>query len=307
MIGALRQKGVTIDAVALVPDKDEMEKLSAFTQEYVRSVRSLNEVGTIKADGIVVDANTDLQPALFAWLEKQGLPVFALDWYYKTGKSVVAMINLRGSVEALRYAIIRREFHKARQMRSATALAYDAVAVIGGGDNRGFLKKLFDYFSNKERFAGKRIVIVLGPLANTSFQNDAGESGGIVTFLRTPHNIAEIMANASVGISNGGTSLMEFTMLGVPTIIFPQSKQEDDFIMPFLEQGTAILGSVDKETFCKSIEDLWADTYRLSSMSNKSRTLIDGRGLERVSAAILDRFYPRRISTISYAASSERG
>lgn len=291
LIHVLRQKGLNIDAVALVPDAGEMIKLSGFTNEYDKRVQSLAEIGSINADGIVIDVHTDFQPELFLWLAKQRLSAVALDWYYQSGEFVVDTANLRGGREALKNAIIRREFHDARMKRSASGNTYDAVGVIGGGDKRKHIDRILDIFAEDKRFVGKKIVTVLGPLAESNFTENPVLSSGAITILRNPENIAEIMAGALVGITNGGTSLMEFTMLGVPTIIFPQSQEEDNFIGPFLEYGCAILGSLDKEKFIEQITELWRNKLALRTMSRKAKELIDGQGTERIAALVLKTFY----------------
>lgn len=282
---------MNIDAVAVIPDAGEMKKLTSFTNEYDKRVQSLAEIGAVNADGIIIDVNTDFQPELFSWLEKQRLSAVALDWYYKAGEFVLGTANLRGGAEALKAAIIRREFHDARMKRSASSKTYDVVAVIGGGDNRKHIDRICAIFSEDRRFAGKKIVTVLGPLADSKFTGYTGVSAAAITILRNPENIADIMAGASVGITNGGTSLMEFTSLGVPTIIFPQSQEEENFIGPFLEYGCAVTGSLNKEKFIEQITELWRNKMMLKIMSERAKELIDGQGIERIAALILKTFF----------------
>lgn len=286
LIHVLRQKGFHIDAVALVPDADEMKKLADLIHDYDRRIQSLVEIGAVNADGIVIDVHADFQPELFSWLEKQSLSAVALDWYYKTGKFIAGTANLRGGVEALKYAIIRREFHDARMKHSTLSNTYDAVVMIGGGDNRGHIGRLYSIFAEDGRFAGKKIAIVLGPLADSKLMNSSGSCAGTVFIFRNPGNIADIMAGASVGITNGGTSLMEFTTLGVPTIIFPQSQQEKNFISPFLKYGCSVSGSLEQKEFIVQMTELWENKIMLKSMSEKARELIDGQGTERIAALL---------------------
>jgi len=130
-----------------------------------------------------------------------------------------------------------------------------------------------------------KIVIVLGPMVNDSGLSLSKEQNNI-SFLKNPGNIAEIMASTHIGISNGGTSLMEFTMLGVPTIIFPQSEREETFISPFLERRCGILGSIERHEFIKQFNQLWEDITLRKSMSETGRKLIDGLGAIRIAEAI---------------------
>ncbi len=95
------------------------------------------------------------------------------------------------------------------------------------------------------------------------------------------------MVNAYVGISNGGSSLMEFTMLGVPTLVFPQTIKEDIFINPFLENGCSLVGSLDSIIFKQQLKELWENHTSRTQMSGKARQLIDGFGAQRIADEIV--------------------
>lgn len=290
LIGILRGRGLNVDAVALVPDEYEMEKLFSFINTYDRRVKFLHEIGEINADGIVVDVHTDFQPELFPWLIKQALPVFGLDWYHETGGIVVKSANLRGGADALKYSIVRKEFHDAYKSRIGFDPEYDAVVMVGGCDNRGYLNKIYSFFSEDKRFSDRKIFIVLGPMVDDKLADIAGNNSGRISVARNPDNLAFIMAKSAVGITNGGTSLMEFTMLGIPTLIFPQSAQEEDFIAPFLECGCSIKGSLEPEEFASQIIQLWEDNALRRIKSWKAKKLIDGFGAERIADMIFGTF-----------------
>lgn len=290
LIDILRKKGLHIYTIALVPDVIEMQKLSVFINGYDRRVQSLHEIDVVNADGIVVDVHTSFQTELFLWLKEQRHMVVALDWYHDIGNIIVARANLRGGAEALKYAIIRREFQDALRNRSELNPEYDAVAVIGGGDNRRHLDKIFSIFTEDGHFLDKKIALILGPMVDGKLSKFAGNSVRAVTVLRNPDNIAWIMSNTSVGITNGGTSLMEFTMLGVPTIVFPQSEEEENFVKPFIENRCSVLGLLETEGFTTQIIELWKDEKLRKTLSENGRKLIDGHGAERIAEIIFNTF-----------------
>lgn len=295
LINVLRNKGINVNTIAVVPDNDEMKRLSSFVNVYDRYVQSLNEIGGVDAEGIVVDVHTDFQYTIFPWIQSQRCSVVALDWYYDTGKNIIAMANLRGGAEALKYAIVRKEFHEAykRRLISNSEPEYDAVVVVGGGDKRKHLDRIFSIFTKEGVFSNKTIAIVLGPLVDGKIARLSGQSLGTITILKTPDNIADIMSNASVGVTNGGTSLMEFAMLGIPTIIFPQSEEETNFIKPFLKGKCSVLGSLQQKEFTQQIISLWKDKKLRKKMSEQARQLIDGHGTERIAEIICNTFYKR--------------
>ncbi len=83
---------------------------------------------------------------------------------------------------------------------------------------------------------------------------------------------------------------MEFTMLGVPTLIFPQSEEEDNFIRPFLKKGCGILGSLEPGEFGSQVKELWKNKNSRKIMTEKARELIDGKGAVRITDIILKTF-----------------
>jgi len=272
-------------SVALIPNDSAATKLSSFLGSYTICLSSLSDIVINGVHGIIVDVDLDLQPELIIWLREGNLKTFALDWYVDDGSAIKEKINLRDSISALKYCIIREEFHKASEKYAGSPPQNDVVVVIGGGDLRGYLPLILKYFTEEDFFLNKKIVIVLGPMVNDSELSLSKEQNNI-SFLKNPGNIAEIMASTHIGISNGGTSLMEFTMLGVPTIIFPQSEREETFISPFLERRCGILGSIERHEFIKQFNQLWEDITLRKSMSETGRKLIDGLGAIRIAEAI---------------------
>jgi spore coat polysaccharide biosynthesis predicted glycosyltransferase SpsG len=285
VINELSKIEINVLSVALVPDDSEALMLRNFLYPYNLRVSSLNEIETDGASAIVVDVDDDLQPEMLAWLKRTNLRVFALDWYINDSEIVQDKINLREGVSAFKYCIIREEFHRAKEKYVGSSPLYDAVVVAGGGDFRGHISTLLKYFQEDEFFLNKKIVVVMGPMMDDSLLNNKSFSQNLLV-LKSPDNIAEIMANAYVGISNGGSSLMEFTMLGIPTLVFPQTIKEDTFVNPFLENGSSIAGSLDRNVFKLQLKELWGNHALRGQLFLKARQLIDGFGAARIADRI---------------------
>lgn len=286
LIKTLRNSGATLQTVAFIPYNKEKESFSSLIESYDRCVHTLDEIGIVKADGIVVDVNTDFQPELFLWLKKQKIEVIALDWYQRSDGLAISTVNLRGGTLALEHCIIREEFLEAFNSRDVSAAKYDAVVVLGGGDLRGYINTISGFFEEDQTFLNRKIAIVIGPIVNERDLRLPESSSSSIKIFKNPDNIADIMAKASVGITNGGTTLMEFTMLGVPTIIFPQSYQEDKFVKSFIKNGCGILGSLEQIKFIEQLQELWENEMLWKERSQKARSLIDGRGVNRIANVI---------------------
>jgi spore coat polysaccharide biosynthesis predicted glycosyltransferase SpsG len=287
VINTLKKNGINLCAVAFVPDDADALMLGMFLHPYDIMVSSLNEIKTDGASAIVVDVDDDLQPEMLTWLKQTDLRVFALDLYINDNGLVKDKINLREGVSAFKYCIIREEFHQAKEKYAGVTPSYDAVVVVGGGDFRGHIATLLKSFKEDEYFLNKKIAVVMGPMVDDSLFNNKSFSENLI-ILKSPDNIAEIMANTYVGISNGGSSLMEFTMLGRPTVVFPQTAKEDAFINPFLENGSSIAGSLDRNTFKLQLKELWENHTLRMQMSEKARQLIDGFGAARIADKIIN-------------------
>ena len=290
LANVLRRKGIPVTATALIPDIHESQKLSSVISSYDICVQSLDEIKSLDASGLILDVHTDLQAELLPWLQQLNKHAVALDWYHDTGGVVIEKANLRGGAEALQYAIIRKEFQDACHNRSDALPGYDAVVVLGGGDSHNHLYDIFCLFTSDSQLKDKNIVLVIGQMVEGALLNlDAGPHGSVL-LLQQPDNIADIMANARVAITNGGTTLMEFTMLGIPSIIFPQSEQERAFVSTFLEKGCGVLGSFEPGEFRRQITELWNDECMRDSMSQKARELIDGQGADRIANLVYNTF-----------------
>lgn len=286
VISELQKTGVDVYAVALVPDDLDARTLKPFLAPYHTRVSTLDEINPDGMTAVVVDVHDSLQPDMFSWLKQSSSRVFALDWYLNDQGVVGQKINLREGIAAFPYCIIRKEFHEARRKCAGTSPRYDAVAVVGGGDLRGHLTKLMTCFMKDPFYCNRKIVVVVGPTA--SVLPPGGSFLRHLQILQSPDRLAEIMAGAYVGISNGGSSLMEFTMLGIPTLVFPQATQEDLFVRPFIKNGSSIHGSVDENVFRNQLKEVWENTLSRNQMSHRAQQLIDGFGARRIADKIVN-------------------
>jgi len=294
LVSVLRNRGLDVYSVALIPNNMDTKKLKRVASLYDCCIENLDDIPMAEVNGIVIDMHTETQPAILGWLETRKTPAFALDWYHDFGEADLAVANLRGGASSLKYSIIRSEFQDAYEKRFEFTYRPDAVVVVGGRDPRGHLRRIARIIGEDNRFSNKEIVIVLGPLVEEGYEKRMVPFGEHVTVLRNPGNIAKIMAGAVVGVTNGGTSLMEFTMLGVPAIILPQSKEEDAFIHPFLEQGCGVLGSSKDQEFAGQLCELWENETLRQKRSEMARGLIDGLGAHRIADLIVDHIFRLR-------------
>lgn len=107
-------------------------------------------------------------------------------------------------------------------------------------------------------------------------------------------NMADIMKECDFAVSAGGTTLYELCAVGVPTVVFSMADNQVEFVKAFDEKGAAkYAGDVRKDRRLVQKIVTWGTAavenpgFR-KRMSDMARSLIDGKGAERIADAILE-------------------
>lgn len=107
-------------------------------------------------------------------------------------------------------------------------------------------------------------------------------------------NMAELMAESEVALSAGGSTLYELCAVGVPVIAFSFAENQERLVQTFVKRGIAQYGGNYRTDGNKMIQNTIAGLETLLEDKNlrteyrkKARTLVDGRGAERIAEALL--------------------
>lgn len=106
-------------------------------------------------------------------------------------------------------------------------------------------------------------------------------------------NMAELMAESEVALSAGGSTLYEFCAMGVPVIAFSFAENQERLVQTFVKRGIAQYGGNYRTDGNKMIQNTIAGLETLLENENlraeyrkKARTLVDGKGADRIAEAI---------------------
>lgn len=106
-------------------------------------------------------------------------------------------------------------------------------------------------------------------------------------------NMAELMAESEVALSAGGSTLYELCAMGVPVIAFSFAENQERLVQTFVKRGIAQYGGNYRTDGNKMIQNTIAGLETLLEDKNlrteyrkKARTLVDGKGAERIAEAI---------------------
>ena len=107
-------------------------------------------------------------------------------------------------------------------------------------------------------------------------------------------NMAELMAESKVALSAGGSTLYELCAMGVPVIAFSFAENQERLVQTFVKRGIAQYGGNYRTDGNKMIQNTIAGLETLLEDENlraeyrkKARTLVDGKGADRIAEAIL--------------------
>ncbi len=190
------------------------------------------------------------------------------------------------------YSLLRHEFLDWRD-RSLPARndGCRVLVTIGGSDPENLTAKVVKGL-NLARTDGIEAKVVLGP-ANphvASVEKLVGQSERTVHVLRDVSDMPWLMAWADLAISGAGTTCWELMFMGVPSILIEAADNQRENAAGLDAIGAAVsLGQADEATpeqIADCIDDLCQDHARRSAMSDRGRSLVDGRGAERVVSLI---------------------
>jgi UDP-2,4-diacetamido-2,4,6-trideoxy-beta-L-altropyranose hydrolase len=193
----------------------------------------------------------------------------------------------------LRYALIRQEVLRERPARRSTARrARRLLVTFGGTDPRRQTLKVVEALRLVE--ADLEVRVALGP----GVEGDdlraalaAHESRHAVTVLHDP-DLPGLMAWADLAISAAGSTCWELACIGVPAIVVAVADNQRDIATGVEEAGIGKnLGwweSVTPAAIAAAVGALVDDAPARREMGRRGRALVDGRGAERVVAALLN-------------------
>ena len=187
----------------------------------------------------------------------------------------------------LRYALLRREFVRARSAPALDTGAIQRVLVcLGGADAANDTLAVLQAMQKAAQQI-REIRVVAGPLNPhiESLQHFA-ESDGRIEICRNPRDMCAELRAAEFVIAGAGTTTAELACLGKPSLLFAVADNQLA-TGPRLEQaGAAIYGgdmrNLGPRALVSTIDAALMDTRRHESMRATGPALVDGQGAARI-------------------------
>jgi UDP-2,4-diacetamido-2,4,6-trideoxy-beta-L-altropyranose hydrolase len=193
------------------------------------------------------------------------------------------------------WCLLRREFReRIPEARPPAATVRRVLVLTGGADPHGFTRLLLEGVARATAGACRatEIVVVVGAAnpARPAVERQAIDTGLPVAVLQDVRDMPGLMLEADLAVSAAGTTALELAALGVPMILGAQNASETAPGAAFGARGAAVylgpLAELTVDTVSAEVAALVATPDRRRELSASARRLVDGRGADRVVAAL---------------------
>lgn len=207
------------------------------------------------------------------------------------------MVDYKASPESrlllgLDYVLLRQEFQPdTRPNRAAPDVARRVLVTFGGTDPL-YLAEQAVRALNRVELPGLKATVLAGAkaAAKETLEEEAEASPHAIRVETDVRDVTGWMEWAEVAVCAGGTTAWELAFMGVPALVIATSRPER-----LLVQGLDKIGlfeswargeEVNASALAYRLENLLRDVRWRREMSSLGQRLVDGRGRERVVAAM---------------------
>lgn len=189
-----------------------------------------------------------------------------------------------------RHALLRQEFMRWRGFeRKVADRAKNVLVTLGGGAAHPALIEVIAALQTVNDPA-LEVRVVVGPLHPL---RRGFEQGSHIHLETAVSDMSKLMAWADLAIAAGGTTAWELAFMQTPMLLVAVADNQLGVAESLDEFGAAeFLGPADSlkaPELAQAVQGIMADPQRRRRMARRGAQLVDGRGVERVIAALLTR------------------
>ena len=192
----------------------------------------------------------------------------------------------------LRHVLLRSEFlNSAPSKIKIPQVSKRLLVTMGGGDKDNQTLKVIRAAENAG-VDGLEVVVVIGS-TNPHLQQIQSEcrlADLPVRVVYNAQNMAELMSWADFAVSAGGSTCWELAFMGLPALVIILADNQQAVAQGLDKAGAAVnLGwyhALSSRQIAEALRDIAISVDKRTEMIRLGRNLIDGRGIERILAAM---------------------
>ena len=190
-----------------------------------------------------------------------------------------------------RYMVMRDEF-LGPPARLAPSNVGNLLVMLGGADGQCLMPRILGLL---DRIPGDfAVTCVVGP-----FFQDVGEVRNVVAtatrpmqIVQSPASVKDLMLEADLAISAAGQTLYELACAGCPTVAIETASNQHGQMRALADSGVIVeAGNAASDDVLGTLEEtllsLMSDLDQRQRMATAGQGLVDGKGAERVTQAIV--------------------
>ena len=205
-------------------------------------------------------------------------------------QSVEPDASLPGALVGPRYALLRESFRKARARGGTGEDKGRLLLLCGITDERNVTERLFDALDGAPGVQSVDVVLGAANAHRERVQRRLQRAAVPVRLHIDPPSLAGLMSRASLAVTTAGSTCWELACLGVPMVTIVAATNQIPVARTLLQSGASEgAGSIDDDferQLPEQVAGLLADDAKRRRMAACGRTLVDGRGVQRVARAI---------------------
>jgi UDP-2,4-diacetamido-2,4,6-trideoxy-beta-L-altropyranose hydrolase len=190
----------------------------------------------------------------------------------------------------VRFAMLRREFSAWKDWkRELTPRGSKVLLTMGGSDPGNMTLEVIEALGSVKENLDVAVVIGGSNPHVRSLETAASKFPGTLRLL-TDISLPDWMAWADLAISGAGTTSAEICMMGLPAILIDIASNQTPVANELSRVGAAVHKTIadvqHRERFANCVRDILVSAEFRRSLSHTARSLVDGRGAQRVLAFI---------------------
>jgi UDP-2,4-diacetamido-2,4,6-trideoxy-beta-L-altropyranose hydrolase len=176
-----------------------------------------------------------------------------------------------------KYFPLNKEFLRSRRMAHKK---FTVLVTMGGSDENKLTQKVCSAVKSTDLELNMLVVI------GSAFGHQNIPKDRRFKVVRSPKNMAQLMARSDIAVTAFGTTLYELAYMGVPAMIIGNCKQDAEDARTFTKHGTAVwLGNYNDIRSASIIKNICKHRNAPKGMiklKNINKKLVDGNGVQRI-------------------------